>query len=168
MRWGVDIVLCSFLLNTGSKDTPCLQHSHNLGPAYPRPVPFQPCIKTRVMCHITYSLSLRSLTASRGTCKCWRTLSSWPPIRLCPRRRRSYRRPHSATPPRPLRHRRRSVAIIIINNSCSSSAFRRRSGVAGIWTTRQVTAKHITEREYGILYPVSYKLYPVKSNMIHK
>ena len=150
----VNIVL---YLRIGRNDTPFLQHSPNLSPALkpspacPHPLPFQPCLKTRVMRHITYSLSpfgmssLRSLAASRGTCKCWRTLSSWPRIRLRPRRRqcRSSRRPHSATPPRPLRHRRRSeaataCAIIIINNSnsCSSSAFRRRSGVAGIWTTR--------------------------------
>ena len=41
----VNIVLFSLLLNTDNKDTPCLQHSHNLGPALysqalPTPVPY--------------------------------------------------------------------------------------------------------------------------------
>ena len=118
---------------------------------------------TRVMGHITYSFfsyfvsrSSRS-TASRGTCKCWRTLYCCRPPQPR-RRRRSSLRPHSATLPRPLRHRQRmrrrrpllsatATAIIIFivmfpptPISYSSSAFRRRSeGAATQWTTRSVT-----------------------------
>ena len=59
-----------------------------------------------------------STTASRGTCRRWRTAA------CCCRRRRSCRRPPSATrPPPPPRRRRPRVADI----SCSSSASRRRS-----------------------------------------